>query len=42
MSARKQAAPARRPRRWHTRQIILTVIGLMVIATFILGLLAQP
>jgi len=42
MSARKQSAPPRRPRRLHTRQIVLTVIGVLVIATFILGLLSQP
>jgi hypothetical protein len=42
MSTRKPSGAARRPRRLHARQIALTVIGLLVIATFVLGLLAQP
>jgi len=42
MSARRQSGSTRRPRRLHTRQILLTVIGILVIATFVLGLIAQP
>ena len=35
MSARRQSGSTRRPRRLHTRQILLTVIGILVIATFV-------
>jgi len=41
MSVRKQSTPTRRPRRLHGQQLVLTVIGLLVIVTFILGMIAQ-
>jgi hypothetical protein len=41
MSIRKQSTPARRSRRLHGQQLVLTVIGLLVIVTFVLGMLAR-
>ncbi len=41
MSVRKQSTQSHKPRRLHGQQLVLTVIGLLVIATFILGMLAR-
>jgi hypothetical protein len=39
MSSRRPSPSQRRPRRANPQQIVFTVIGLLVIITFILGML---
>jgi hypothetical protein len=41
MANRRSSGDRRKPRRMNTQQILLTVIGLLVIAAFILGSLAS-
>lgn len=42
VSARRTSTPSRRARRYSTQQIILTVVGVLVIAAFVLSLFASP
>jgi hypothetical protein len=42
MSSRRPSTADRRRRRMSTQQLILTIIGILVIAAFLLGLFANP